>query len=76
MQNGKGYYSVTLCDEASTQVHTVFATSDYAAALKVRQMTGRMAQSEKDVFYLSPAQHIWTPPQHLHRVSAMQPAGT
>lgn len=76
MQNGKGYYSVTLSDDASTQVHTVFAASDYAAALKVRQMTGRMAQSEKDVFYIAPTQHIWTPPQHLQHAGAMQPAGT
>lgn len=68
MNNGKGYYSVTLSDGTSTQVHTVFAASDYAAARKVRRMTGRMAHSEKDVFYITPAQALW-------QAAPLQPAG-
>lgn len=59
MNNGKGYYSVTIHHDAAVEVHTVFAPSDYAAAVKVRNMTGCMARSEKDVRYLSPHAPVW-----------------
>lgn len=52
MNMGKGYYSVTIHNDSATEMYTVFALSDYVAAIKVRRMTGCMARSEKDVSYL------------------------
>ena len=59
MNMGKGYYSVTIHSGAATEVHTVFALSDYAAAIKVRNMTGCMARSEEDVSYISTHAPVW-----------------
>lgn len=59
MNMGRGYYSVTIYNGTATQVHTVFAMSDYAAAIKVRDMTGCMARSEEDVFYILPHAPVW-----------------
>ena len=70
MNMGKGYYSVTIHSGAVTQVHTVFALSDYAAAIKVRNMTGCMARSEEDVCYIFAHAPVW----HPTGTSAVAPA--
>jgi len=59
MNRGKGYYSVTIRSGAAMEVHTVFAQSDYAAAVKVRNLTGCMARSENDVSYISAHAPVW-----------------
>jgi len=59
MNMGKGYYSVTIHSGAETEVHTVFAQSDYAAAIKVRNLTGCMAHTEEDVSYISAHAPVW-----------------
>lgn len=59
MNMGKGYYSVTIHNGTDTEVHTVFAPSDYAAAIKVRNLTGRMARSESDVIYIDAHAPAW-----------------
>lgn len=68
MNKGKGYYSVTVHSGSAIEVHTVFAHSDYAAAVKVRNLTGCMARSEDDVCYISAHAPVWrqavAPPLH------------
>ena len=50
----EGYYSVKINVADRTVVHTVYANSDYDAAVKVRQTTGVMPANDGDVSYLAP----------------------
>lgn len=54
MDTQEGYYSVKINVQDRTFVHTVYARSDYDAAVKVRQTTGQMPSNDKDVSFLSP----------------------
>lgn len=42
-------YQVCIHTETGDETYTVYATSDYAAACNVREMTGYMAKSDADV---------------------------
>lgn len=55
MKNRQSYYSVKIEADQHTYVHTIIATSDYAAAVAVRNITGCMPRSDHDVIFLSPA---------------------
>ena len=44
-----GYYAVFVLQQGSYKRHVIKASSDFDAALKVKQMTGVMPKSEKDV---------------------------
>ena len=48
-----GYYSVRVENNGRRICHTVYAHSDYDAAVKVRKATGEMAQSQDDVSLLT-----------------------
>lgn len=57
------YYSVCLHSSAGDETYTVYAASDYAAACRVRVLTGRMAESERDVQRLPQRPHSFTTPK-------------
>ena len=48
-----GYYDVKVDMAGKSYHHIVFASSDYAAAVKVRKTTGYMARRDSDVAYIS-----------------------
>ena len=50
----EGYYSVKVAIQDEVIVHTVYARSDYDAAIKVRQTTGLMPKNDHDVSFLAP----------------------
>ena len=52
MNIGEGHYGVRVSIGEKTVVHHVYAKSDYAAAIAVRNATGYMAMSEEDVLPL------------------------
>jgi hypothetical protein len=47
-----GYYDVKVMYEGEIIVHRVYALSDYAAAIQVRENTGLMPQSQVDVEFI------------------------
>lgn len=53
----QAYYSVCICTLQGMQTITVYATSDYAAARQVRDMTGYMARNEHDVTQIATTAH-------------------
>ena len=51
-QTHVGYYDVTVATHSGVVTRRVYATSDYAAALKVREVTGIMPRSQNDVIFV------------------------
>lgn len=49
-----GYYNVRIAVNNMTFVHTVHATSDYGAAVKVCEATGLMPRMPHDIDYIRP----------------------
>jgi hypothetical protein len=52
--NRPGYYSVRIHDGEHVFVHTIFARSDYEAAVKIRKDIGIMEKNEHDVSFVAP----------------------
>jgi hypothetical protein len=50
-----GFYDVKVMSGDEITVHRVYALSDYAAAVKVRENTGVMPQSQMDVEFVRAA---------------------
>lgn len=54
MASSAGYYTVRIETDDHVLFHTVYAASDYEAAIKVKLATGHMALSQRDVTLIEP----------------------
>lgn len=73
---GAGYYRVLISARNSDEkdiIRTVYAPSDYAAAVKVRQQTGRMAYA-RDVTFVAHRPSFPRTASHPH--SSVMPSPT